>query len=177
MRFWIFITIGVYLGLFIALLFAYKAENQDLYCPHPGADVCTYGNGAAYAQGIPNENDTLSELLAKLKIASRYDKNSVTWRRCLIFSIIAGLIVSFLILRRLPTGSELLSAVFTIYLLLYLMYEFYKRELSLPAVTHVDNIVHIINDKLETPVVELPETKKKTKSKRKRKGRSQKLTI
>lgn len=141
LSFTIIITVVIYISLLVAVLFASKSEYEDLYCPHPGSDVCYYGNGAAYSQGIPNDEDTQEELLEKLQIIGRYDSYSVKWRSCFIFAIIAGFLVAFLVLQRLPNGPELLLAVLTIYLLLYLMTEFYKMQLITPAMSHFDDIV------------------------------------
>ena len=143
MEFGTFITIGTYIGLLLAFLWAVKSERQDLYCPSPNCDACYKGNGAAYAQGIPTDQDTKEELLEKLKISCRYDINSVTWRRCLIFAILTGFIVA-LFLKGVPSGAHLLLAVFTIYLISYLMCEFYKYELSKPALRHVDDTINRI---------------------------------
>lgn len=141
MKYSTFITIVTYIGLLLAFLWAVTAERQDLYCPRPNCDACYKGNGAAYAQGIPTDQDTREELLEKLKTSCRYDVNSVVWRRCIIFAIIAGSIVA-VFLKGIPSGVHLLLSVFTIYLISYLMYEFYKYELAKPALHHIDDTIN-----------------------------------
>lgn len=151
-----FITIFVYFAWSVALIWAIRSERRDLYCSTPACDICYKGNGAVYAQGIPNDDDTKYDLLDKLQVSCRYDVNSVTWRRCLIFSSIAGFMVS-LFLKGPPSGVQLATAFFTIYFMCYLMYEFYAYELAKPALRHIDETIDRLRNGQDGPGAEQSE--------------------
>lgn len=123
---WIcFITVIIYLTILISLYYAFKMENEDLN---------NFKNRF-------DENDGPIENIIK---ASKYDIYSIKWRRCLIFSIITGLIIFFVITGRPPNGQELIFPVLIIYILIYLTYDFYTNNLSIVSHNIIKNNVNYI---------------------------------
>ena len=136
-------TVLAYLIAFIALYAAIILEQKDLFCPYEN-QKCEVGNGAAYAEGKPCENDNFHTLLAKIRISSRYDEASVYWRRCIIFSVLLSFTLLLCVLRRLPDAYELLASFVIIYLFIFLFLVYYQEVVSKPATTQVNEATNLI---------------------------------
>lgn len=136
-------TVIAYLIAFIALYAAIILEQKDLFCPYEN-QKCELGNGAAYAEGKPNDKDNFHTLLAKIRISSRYDEASVYWRRCIIFSVLLSFTLLICVLRRLPDGYELLASFVIIYLFIFLFLVYYQEVVSKPATKQVNEATNLI---------------------------------
>ena len=138
-----FFTIIVYISAFIALYAAFVLEYKDLFCPYENQE-CKIGNGAAYIDGKPDKHDDYHTLLAKIRISSRYDEASVYWRRCIIFSVALTFTLLLIVLRRLPSGYEVLSSFIIIYLFIFLFLVYYQEVVSKPATKQVNDATDIL---------------------------------
>ena len=134
-------NIIVYLIILVAFVSAYILEHKDLYKENRNL-------GAVYEKGIPTETDTLSELLSKIRITSRYDVSSVYWRRCIIVSTIITFILIIISYRRLPSALELIYYFVLIYLVLYMFLNYYRDNLSIPSSEHIRTSTTYIQNKL-----------------------------
>ena len=135
----------IYFAVFLALYFAIYLEYYDLFCPHEG-QVCKVGNGAAYAEGKPSKNDNIDTLLEKIRISSRYDEASVYWRRTIIFSVLLTFTLLLLILRKLPSGTDVLISFVTIYLFTFLFLVYYQEVVSKPATEQVNEATALLSE-------------------------------
>ena len=136
-------TVVVYLGAFIALYAAITLEYKDLFCPLEN-QTADYGNGAAYSEGKPASNDDYHTLLAKIRISSRYDEASVYWRRCIIFAVLLSFTLLFCVLKRFPTGYELLASFTVIYLFTYLFLVYYQEIVSKAATKQINEATTLL---------------------------------
>ena len=132
-----FFTIIVYISAFIALYAAFILEYKDLFHPKEN-QVADWGNGAAYSEGNPSKHDDYHTLLAKIRISSRYDEASVYWRRCIIFSVLLSFTLLLVVLKRLPSGYEVLASFVIIYLFIFLFLVYYQEVVSKPATKQVN---------------------------------------
>lgn len=138
-------TVIAYLAAFIALYAAIILEQKDLFCPYEN-QTSAWGNGAAYAEGKPHSSDNFHTLLAKIRISSRYDEASVYWRRCIIFAVLLSFTLLICVLRRLPTGYELLASFVIIYLFTYLFLVYYQEVVSKAATKQVNEATALIKN-------------------------------
>ena len=135
----------IYIAVFIALYFAITLEYYDLYCPKD-CQKCQVGNAAAIIGGKPSKYDDVDTLLKKIRISSRYDEASVYWRRSIVFSTLLLFTLLLFILRRLPTGVEILTSFVIIYLFIYLFLVYYQEALSKPATKQVDEATELLSE-------------------------------
>ncbi len=138
----------VYFFAIIALIAAYILEKKDLFYSQENMENNTNYIAAVYEKGIPTHDDTLSDLLTKIRISSRYDVSSVYWRRCIIVSVLLSFILIITTYRRLPTALELLCFFTVIYLCLYVFLNFYRDNLSLPATENVKHATSYLQSKI-----------------------------
>jgi len=139
----------IYGGGITALLAALYLERKDLYCPGiPGKENVHLG--AAYAEGAPTEEDDFIDLLAKIRISSRYDLSSVYWRRCIIIAIVLSFLLVLVLSQRLPTPYELLASFILIYLAIYLFLVYYQENLSKPATSQVTLATQYLLNNVQT---------------------------
>ena len=143
-------TIFIYLAILTAFLFSYYIEYKDLFCqfgnPFAKGD-CKSGNGAVYIKGKVKPDDSCEEILQKIRISSRYDEESVYWRRSIVFTSIAVFAVLIITQKRLPTGYEALAGFFVIYMLTFLFLNYYQRALSKPATKQVERATKILHQR------------------------------
>lgn len=149
MNYLLIVTVIVYIVIIVLAYYAIKMEYTDLKCPSTkGNEVCGNGRGVAYIQGKPNADDDVCTLISKIGLSSKYESNSVKWRRCLIFSIIVTFAIFGLILCRLPNGQELLISILILYIASYLLLIFYYNSISRPAVKQIDQSLELLKSKL-----------------------------
>lgn len=135
------VSIVIYIIFIVFLILALVVEKQDIHCRDMNGKTCGVGMGRTYARGIPADSDDIKTLLAKIRITSRYDLNSVIWRRCYIGAIISALVVVFVIKNRMATGLELVSSFLIIYITFYLIMTMFQKWIADPALKQMDDIV------------------------------------
>ncbi len=149
------VTIFVYIVAFLVIVYALKMENLDLNCPSVqkgssgGRRICGPGQGMAYVNGKPKENDNISTLLDKIEHSGKYENNSVKWRRALIFSVIMTLIIFGFLHGGLPTGQEFLIVTLILYIGIYFIFIYYERKLARPANKQINSAATLIKEKLD----------------------------
>ena len=130
----------VYIISMITLWMVFWTEYGELFNEgKSGSDINNYkyNRGASYYEGKYRKNQSYDRILRNIRISARYDVETVYWRRSLIFSIIVSFLILLLVLRRLPMGTEFLSAIIVLYLSLYFFLIYYQRHVSFPAVKQV----------------------------------------
>lgn len=124
-------TAGIYLVL-TALVFLYclPREKADLCCPDGPStkdqSKCGDGNGVLYANYRPKKEAKLATLFANLSSLSKALTTEVHWRRYLLVSYSATLLLFLITQRRFPNGIELLGSILTIYSILCVFQGFYR---------------------------------------------------
>lgn len=116
-------------------------EITDLTCTDESATVCDAGSPMALAPGQPEEGDTLEQLLDKISFTTRYEHNTVVWRRAFISSAIIVFIVLYVILRRFPRALEFLSGMIIAFTVLYATILIYQPLTTDKAVNQVDELI------------------------------------
>ena len=144
-----FLTWISYLVIFIFIFLAFSAEKTDLYCPSPKQrGECKRGNGMAYCKGRGKDTDTTFKLLQKIRLASRYEINSVKWRRSILITFILTLILIPLLYGRLANIYELVVIFVVCYLVVYSFTLFYNDKLSMEAVKIIDENCELVQYKI-----------------------------
>jgi len=142
------VTIIVYIIAIITVICVLPQESQDVNSVYiDGKWLRGYRMGAPYHHGKPRRRDTVRTLLEKIRLSSRYEVNSVKWRRCILFAIIAGFVLLSLLFYRLPTGQELIIAVIVLYLFSYIALDYYQQNIADPAVDNITKATRYIADK------------------------------
>lgn len=141
-------TLIIYIGLSILLYIAIKYEYLDIYCPNRSSPVCGRGMGSMYVKGKPNSLDDIITLLEKIKISSRYEKNSVKWRRSFILSLISTILIFLILFHRLPDGKETLITLAILYFLFYISLDFFQHYVTKYAIKQIDLAISLLKDKL-----------------------------
>jgi hypothetical protein len=140
--------------VFIVLL-AYKAEKLDLFCPKDvkkHCNLCGDGKGKYYVDGKANKDDTVPQLLNKIKISAEFDINTVKWRRCML---IAFIIVVFITCILIPLYTKLSKTtlfalmMFIVFIVLYLSFSYYQYHYNRYPVHNIKEALHILKDKLK----------------------------
>lgn len=141
------ISVVIYVIFISFLILALIVEKQDIHCRDINGKTCGVGMGRTYARGAPSSYDDIKSLLAKIRITSRYDLNSVIWRRCYIGALISALIVVFVIKNRMATGLELVSSFLIIYITFYLIMTMFQKWIAEPALKQMDDLVARLSEK------------------------------
>lgn len=107
-----------------------KRELLDMNCPD-GPDtkdmsVCKDGNGKLWAKHRFTLNDTVKTSLAKISALNHSYNKAIIWRRYLILSFVATILLFLVALQRLPTGFELLGSMLIIFIVFYVAHNYYR---------------------------------------------------
>ena len=137
--------IVVVIIIVVTVICALMAEYRDVRCTSFGSKQCGKGMGSAYADGRPESNDSIETLLKKIRITARYEVNSISWRRCFIAAVISAFLVLYIAKKKLPTGLQMGFALIVIYLIFYLMTGFFQKTTTQPALSQLDDILHLLN--------------------------------
>lgn len=138
-----FVTVIAYTVAIIVVLYALWMEWRDLTQSSSQAKQ-GLGYGASYAPGKVIQGDTLNIILNKIRLSALYDINGVQWRRCIIFSFVAVILLFLILFCRLPNGAQLLSAMLILYLLLYIMISGYQQFIASYAIKQIDESIALI---------------------------------
>lgn len=150
--------ISLYAILGLITYKAYKAEKLDLYCPPEVKKYCNKlcgdNKGKYYIKGQPNKSDNVNELLNKIKISANCESTTVKWRRAFLLSIIIGVLISLVILSRIPRGIELFLIVFIVFVVIYFSYSYYEYHYNKYPVININKSVNYIRNKLNLEHIE-----------------------
>lgn len=107
-----------------------QRELLDMNCPE-GPDtkdksVCKDGNGKLWAGHKFTKSDTPRTSLAKISTLNQNYGKAVIWRRCIILSFVATILIFLVTLKRLPSGFELLGSMLVIFMVFYVANGFYR---------------------------------------------------
>lgn len=137
-------SVVVYSIFIYFLWFALTKESNDINCRDSKGKICGKDMGRAYVHGKLDESDDINTLLKKLKMTSRYEINSILWRRCFIVAIISSIILIFVLKNRMPTGIELTAGFLIIYIVMYMTLTYFQQKISKPALKQLDELVEKI---------------------------------
>lgn len=125
------VNIIIYTIVIYIIIFAIRSEKLDLFCPKEyskeyDCKECGDGKGKYYIDGKGNLSDSPSVLLDKIILVSKYQENTVKWRRSIVLAFIICILFSLLVLRRFMEGYELVISMFTIFIIIYQSYSYYQ---------------------------------------------------
>lgn len=134
-------------GLIILILWSILTrENIDLTCTDESATVCNTGSSMALSPGEPQEGDSIDDLLEKIVFTSRYEHNSVVWRRAFVSSAIIVFITLYIVLRRFPRALEFLAGLVISFTILYTTILIYQPLTTDKAVTQISSLVEKVKE-------------------------------
>jgi hypothetical protein len=126
------VGVVVYALIIYLLSFAIRSESLDLFCPAGckefGRPQCGDGKGKYYRDGRGDKKDKVATLLDKIEHLSEVDGKTVKWRRSFMLAFFIALLISLLVLKRAPTGPELLLLLFLPFTVIYFGYTFYQQH-------------------------------------------------
>lgn len=137
------ISILIYVVLIGFLIFALWMEKRDVFCSNPteGDGKCGVGMGTSYSAGRPESDDSFQTLLKKIRLTSRYELNSIIWRRAFIIAAISAFLVLYIYKKRMPSGLQLGASFLVIYIVCYLVINAFQKLISEPANKQMDALI------------------------------------
>lgn len=140
-----FYEVIIYIIILAFVIFLIYIENKDLTCGAEGdGSTCNIGYSMATYPGIPKDSDTLQQTKDKIVFLSKYNENSIIWRRALINSIFAAFIVSYVLTKEFPRIQNFVAALIIIYAFLYVSAVIYKPLTESKAVLLIQqNLEHV----------------------------------
>jgi hypothetical protein len=90
----------------------------------------------AYTLGKMSEKDNINESIRKLKICLTYDTKTIKWRRILIATAIALLLIFGMVHRRLPEPREMLLYFVIIFMCFELTWRSYTARTTSEAIQY-----------------------------------------
>jgi len=132
----------IYIIIIAFVIYALFKERQALGCgsildAHEGKD-CDNGNGKAIKGSKPYPSDLSHVLCDKIDLAASYHDRFVKWRAIFLFSVIATLLLGFILHQKLPSEWEMVVSISVLMLLALLAHGFYKFHLE----DHVKKNIH-----------------------------------
>lgn len=121
------LDILIYSGISFACYKAITSEHADLYTS-PETKEKGDGYGKYYYSGKGKDTDSIETLLDKLIILSNTGKNTVKWRRCLIYSVLATSFIVALKEENIPRGKDFLLIMLPIFGFFYSSFNFYEHH-------------------------------------------------
>ena len=94
----------------------------------------------------PNTNDPLNVKVEKIMKMIRHNYNYVVWRQALIIGLIAGFLVGYLLLLRLPTLYEYLVIVVLVFLLSYFVSGWFSTHYLYPNNRQIERSLQNLHD-------------------------------
>lgn len=140
------VTVVIYVILIGFLIFALLMEKRDIQCADPTGKnkKCGPGMGVAYAAGKPHEGDDYQTLLKKARITSRYEANSIIWRRCYIIATTGAFLVLYATNQKFPSGLKIATAFLIIYIISYLVLTAFQSMITDKALNQMDDIIKLL---------------------------------
>lgn len=140
------LTVFIYIVLIIVVIYAIHAEIKDVTCQDTKGEICGPLTGRAYSHGKPQPGDSFDILLDKVKITSRYEMNSIHWRRAFIASVIASFIILYILNNKLPNGINLITVFLVIYIVFYLTLTLFQRWVTEPALEQMNEVIYALDE-------------------------------
>jgi hypothetical protein len=147
------LNIALLLVPIIFSLYILRVERRDIKCEVLDDDSTCNGDGMSWSGARPKDNDTVVELLERIKRASNAETHSIKWRRSLILSIALVYIICVLNLFMenqdgLPEWQNVYILVALFFLVLYFTYDYYSYHVySIPR-KHIRDSVHLLKQRL-----------------------------
>ena len=136
----------IYIIIIVLFVFCIFKERQALGCKGwlwQGKD-CDNGDGKAVKGSKPHPNDSKQTLLNKIKFSAAYHQRFVKWRIFVIVSIIASILIFFLIKRRVPSEWEMVICMMVLFLCMSLATNFYRFHLYNHISKNIDDSVEYL---------------------------------
>jgi len=143
------VGIVIYVIIIVVLIFILIMEYKDINCK-AGGGQCGKGWGRAYSAGRPEKDDNFKTLLEKAKSTSRYEINSIFWRRAFIAAIISAFLILFILKSKCPSGITLGYSFLIIYIVMYLTFTLFQQWVTKPALKQMEQILEQLKKKYES---------------------------
>ena len=120
----------MYIVLLLLLLLVFLVEKRDWRCinSYDLWSECQVGEAMPYRGSTPKPEDTCSELLDKINIASDAENNSIKWRRAFILAAVICIVIFGLVVSpgRIPVYTDLYISVIIATFILYFNFNYYS---------------------------------------------------
>lgn len=126
------ISVAIYIGILVLVVFAVWAEWKDLK------------SKAATSYAEPNRGDSFSEIIQKIKMTSKYESNSIFWRRAIIAAIVSSFLILYITNKKIPDGITMATAFLITYIIIYIMITVFQKLISSRAVNQIEELTRIL---------------------------------
>lgn len=123
------ITIFLYVVLIGFALFALYYEIKDI-------STKKHLEGTDYEKG-----DSTKEIKDKILQASKYETNTISWRKSYIIAAITSIIIIILLKNTFPTGIELASTFLVLYIIIYMAATIYKKWVASVSIEKIEALL------------------------------------
>ncbi len=137
----------IYAFIVVLVVVIFAKERLSLGCTSNPLEKCDNENGVAVVGTVPNASDSKDVLLKKISKAGNYTSRFVTWRKTIVIAFIAIAAIWGLILKRIPSGWELLLGMTLIFVIITSVEGFYKYHLYDIVAKNVDDSVDLLRNK------------------------------
>lgn len=110
--------------------------------------ICDNQNAVPVKDTRSTITDNINKILQKIRYASDYTSRFVTWRRTIVISFVVMLMIWGLVLRRMPTGWEVLISLILIFTVITAVDGFYKYHLHDVVAKNVSQSVDLLSGKI-----------------------------
>lgn len=130
------------------------SEFEDMRCPD-GPDttnksLCKEGNGKLWAKYKHLNDDSVKSSLDKISELNKNYGKFIAWRRYLFSAVIASILIFFITQRTLPNGFELLGSSIVIFIVFYMLMNYYRVHHDKYIEDALEGNLKHINKKLNT---------------------------
>ncbi len=142
------VGIIVYIILIVVLIFVLIVEYKDITCKGSlKGGPCGPGWGRAYSAGRPEKDDDVKTLLEKASATSKYEINSIFWRRAFIAAVVSAFLTLFILKSKIPSGITLGYTFMIIYIVMYLTFTLFQKWVTKPALKQMEQILEQLKKK------------------------------
>lgn len=137
-----------YLVAGCALWYIVSRENEDMWIDPKNKAKKGDGYSKNYMYGEGSKKDDVESLLDKIEWLTHFESRTVKWRRFMLTALIITGLISLFIIKRPLSGTEILSFVFIIYIVLFTLSNFYIFHYERYPEVHIRDNVMSIRDRL-----------------------------
>jgi len=137
-----------YIGIVIFLIWVSLMETQHNRCMSGELRNSKSACKSDCYRIDPHEGDSLSDLTQRLWNYTNIDSEKVFWRRSITYSILATLVIFFIVEQRLPEVLEFLISVLVLYIAFYQMNSYYTMHVDFRSSIFAQQTINKLRENL-----------------------------
>lgn len=137
----------IYAFVLVLVIVIFFKERWSLGCEGV-FKICDNQNAVPVQNTRSSVKDNIAKILQKIRYASDYTSRFVTWRRTTVLSFAIILVIWGLVLKRMPTGWEILTSLILIFTVITAVDGFYKYHLYDVVGKNISNSVDLLSERI-----------------------------